>query len=170
MSDVIVPTTGIWRAEFTTGEDGIVAVSIARIDEIDARTLYGILRLRAEVFIVEQDCAYQDVDGRDLEPGTRHIWLTGADAEPVAYLRVLDEPDGSARVGRVCVSPAARRRGHAGTLLTAALAEIGDRESVLSAQSYAVDLYAAAGYLIDGPEFLEDGIPHLPMRRPAGVK
>ena len=133
--------------------------------DLDISTLYAILRLRSEVFIVEQDCPYQDVDGRDLEPGTRHIWLAGPDDEPVAYLRILDEPGGEARIGRVCVSPRARRQGHAGTLLAAALDEVGGRESVLDAQTYALGLYEAAGFVPDGAEFLEDGIPHIPMRR-----
>jgi ElaA protein len=169
---------------------------VAGPDDLDIATLYAILRLRSEVFVVEQACAYQDIDGRDLESGTRHLWLTGADPAPLAYLRILDDiqqgdshlgdsDDNSparsthegnthgggaaggdaVRIGRVCVSPSARRQGHAGTLLTAAVDLIGDRESVLDAQAYAVALYAAAGFVEDGPEFVEDGIPHVPMRR-----
>jgi ElaA protein len=78
---------------------------------------------------------------------------------------VLTEADGTARIGRVCVARAARRQGHAATLLAAALSEIGERESVLDAQTYATDLYTRAGFVQDGPEFVEDGIPHIPMRR-----
>ncbi|HEY1486323.1 MAG TPA: GNAT family N-acetyltransferase, partial [Micromonosporaceae bacterium] len=59
------------------------------------------------------------------------------------------------------------RQGHAATLMAAALEIIGDREVVLDAQAYATGLYLAAGFVPDGPEFLEDGIPHIPMRRPA---
>jgi ElaA protein len=143
----------------------MTTLHITSAGDLDVGTLYAILRLRSEVFIVEQDCPYQDVDGRDLETGTRHIWLAAAEAEPVAYLRILDEPDGSARIGRVCVSPRARRRGHAGALLAAALGEVGDREAVLDAQTYALALYEAAGFVPDGAEFAEDGIAHLPMRR-----
>jgi ElaA protein len=65
---------------------------VAAFDELDAYTLYALLRLRAEVFVVEQDCAYLDLDGRDTEPGTRHLWLD-RDGEPVAYLRVLAAGD-----------------------------------------------------------------------------
>ena len=142
---------------------------VATFYELDTRTLYSILKLRSDVFIVEQECAYQDLDGRDDEPGTRHLWLTDADAAvPMAYLRVLEQPDGTAIIGRVVVAQAGRRRGYARALLARAVDLIGDRVSTLHAQKYAKDLYEAAGYQIDGPEFLEDGIPHLPMRRVPG--
>jgi len=133
--------------------------------ELDAPTLYRILRLRSEVFVVEQDCPYQDIDGRDLEPGTAHMWLSEDDGEILAYLRVLEDAGGIVRIGRVCVAARGRRQGHAGTLLAAAVDGIGDREAVLDAQSYATALYRDAGFEVDGPEFVEDGIPHVPMRR-----
>ncbi|HEY1485360.1 MAG TPA: GNAT family N-acetyltransferase, partial [Micromonosporaceae bacterium] len=63
---------------------------VAAPAEVDATTLYAILRLRSEVFVVEQNCPYQDIDGRDLEAGTRHLWLADADPAPLAYLRILD--------------------------------------------------------------------------------
>ncbi len=140
---------------------------VASFDDLDPRTLYSILKLRSDVFIVEQQCAYQDLDGRDDEPGTRHLWLTAADRgeEPLAYLRILEQPDRTAVVGRVVVAVTARRRGYARELLRAAIGVIGDRESSLHAQTYARSLYESAGYSVDGPEFLEDGIPHVPMRR-----
>jgi ElaA protein len=141
---------------------------IATSDELDTVTLYALLRLRSDVFVVEQACAYPDLDGRDLEPGTRHLWLTGADAgaPPLAYLRILFDGD-IARIGRVCVAAHARRAGHAGTLLAAALDVIDDRDAVLDAQTYAIGVYERAGFVVDGPEFLDDGIPHVPMRRVA---
>jgi ElaA protein len=147
----------------------VTTLHVASPSDLDAAALYAILRLRSEVFVVEQSCPYQDMDGLDLEGSTRHLWLTGAGSAPLAYLRLLRESDGVARIGRVCVSPRARRQGHAGTLMVAALAEIGDQAAVLHAQSYAVGLYAAAGFVQDGPEFDEDGIPHIPMRRPAPI-
>jgi ElaA protein len=143
----------------------VTSLHVVKADQLDIATLYAILRLRSEVFVVEQDCPYQDIDGRDLESATVHVWITVDGPRPLAYLRILEEPDGDARIGRVCVSPVARRRGHAGTLMAAALDVIGARESVLDAQSYAIELYANAGFVQDGPEFVEDGIPHVPMRR-----
>jgi ElaA protein len=132
--------------------------------ELEARTFHDLARLRVDVFVVEQECAYPELDGRDVEPGTRHLWLT-QDGVPVAYLRILAEPDGGARIGRVVVAPTARGAGHAGRLMVAALAEIRDRPCVLEAQSHLVDFYTRHGFTVSGPEYVEDGIPHTPMRR-----
>ena len=185
----------------------VIELHVARFSDLDIVTLYAILRLRCDVFVVEQACAYSDVDGRDVESGTRHVWLTAVEgvrategvaatdgvgaAEPapgasrrngaageadvtntmpgiLAYLRILDDPDGTARIGRVCVARDARRAGHAATLMAAALDLIGNgRDTVLDAQAYATRLYEDAGFVRDGEEFLEDGIMHVPMRRPA---
>ncbi|GGP48215.1 GNAT family N-acetyltransferase [Saccharothrix coeruleofusca] len=127
--------------------------------------LYGLLRLRGEVFVVEQSCAYNDLDGRDLEPGTRHFWLEAEGGDPLACLRLLEEADGGFRIGRVCTARAARGRGCSRRLVEAALVEVGDRECVLDAQTYVVDFYASFGFQPEGAEFIEDGIPHLRMRR-----
>ncbi|MFI7551594.1 GNAT family N-acetyltransferase [Micromonospora sediminimaris] len=136
----------------------------ASFAELDARTFHDLVRLRVDVFVVEQECAYPEIDGRDVEPGTRHLWLAH-DGAPVAYLRILADPDGVARIGRVVVARTARGAGHAGRLMTAALAEIGDRPCVLDAQSHLVDFYTRHGFTVSGPEYVEDGIPHTPMRR-----
>ncbi|TDP97329.1 ElaA protein [Labedaea rhizosphaerae] len=133
-------------------------------NELDAAALYKVLALRAAVFVVEQDCPYQDIDGRDLAPETLHI-LAEEDGALIGYLRVLSEPDGTKRIGRVCSSLSARGTGMGAMLMTDAVAAIGDTESVLDAQTYAQGFYAKFGYIDDGPEFLEDGIPHIPMRR-----
>jgi len=133
-------------------------------NELDAAALYEVLALRAAVFVVEQDCPYQDIDGRDLVPGTLHI-LAEADSQLVGYLRVLSESDGTKRIGRVCSSPAVRGTGMGAMLMTDAVTAIGDTESVLDAQTYAQGFYAKFGYVVDGVEFVEDGIPHIPMRR-----
>jgi ElaA protein len=137
----------------------------ARGDTLTARELEAILVLRTAVFVVEQECPYQEVDGRDTEPGTWHAWLSDDDGV-AACLRVLSEPDGHRRIGRVCTAMRARRRGLAGRLVEAALAELGAAPAVLDAQSHATDLYARFGFAPVGPEFLEDGIPHVTMRRP----
>jgi ElaA protein len=157
---------------------GVIELHVARFGDLDTDTLYAILQLRCDVFIVEQECAYPDVDGRDTEPGTRHVWLTAADTAPtnapaaaprlVAYLRILDDRDGAARIGRVCVARDARRAGHAAALMAGALDLIGTgRDAVLDAQTYATRLYEDAGFVRDGDEFLDDGIMHVPMRRMA---
>jgi ElaA protein len=150
-----------------------VILRVAGFGELSAGTLYRLLRLRVDVFVVEQRCPYPELDGRDAEPGTRHLWLaadpTGdEDGAPLAYLRMLDEPDGTARIGRVCVAPAARGAGLAGRLMRAALDLLGTRPSVLDAQTYLTGFYASLGYERAGPEFVEDGIPHVPMTRVPG--
>jgi ElaA protein len=124
--------------------------------------LYAVLCLRATVFVVEQACPYLDPDGRDVEPGTTHLWLAEGDTV-AAYLRVLTEPDGATRIGRVVTDPAHRGQRLAGRLLDEALLT-ATRPVVLDAQSHLVGLYARHGFEVDGAEFLEDGIPHTPMR------
>lgn len=135
----------------------------AGFDDLDARRAYLIWQLRCRVFVVEQECAYLDLDGRDLEPTTRHLWLEHGDL-PVACLRVLDDGD-HARVGRVAVTAEHRGRGLAARLMRAALDLVGDRACVLDAQSYLAGFYTRLGFRQTGPEFLDDGIPHVPMRR-----
>jgi ElaA protein len=138
-------------------------VELARFVDLSAATLYDILRLRAEVFVVEQTCAYLDVDGRDTEPDTLHLFVRG-DHGVHAYARVLRQPDGARKIGRVVAAPAARGSGVAAEVMAAALAQCGDDDVVLDAQAPLANWYAAFGFVPDGPEFLEDDIPHLPMR------
>jgi ElaA protein len=141
-------------------------IRTALFAELDARTFHDLLKLRIDVFVVEQNCPYPELDGRDVEPGTRHLWSTD-DGALMAYLRILTDPDGLARIGRVVAAPAARGGGHAGRLMAAALDLIGDRPCVLEAQSHLVAFYARHGFTVSGPEYVEDGIPHTPMRRDA---
>ena len=134
--------------------------------ELSATALYGILRLRAEVFVVEQDCAYLDPDGRDLEPSTRHLWIEDGGAV-VAALRVLHESDGAISIGRVVTASAHRSHGLAADLVRAALEREPVRPVRINAQSHLIDWYATLGFTVAGQEFLEDGIPHTPMARAA---
>jgi ElaA protein len=141
--------------------------------DLDAETLYALLRLRVEVFVVEQTCPYPELDGRDLRPTARHFWLEDAGAQVISTLRLVQEEESDDpvfRIGRVCTRASDRGRGHTTTLMGAALAEVGDRPCRLSAQSYLADMYARHGFAVDGPEFVEDGIAHVPMLRlaPAG--
>jgi ElaA protein len=136
-------------------------------DELTSRGLYGILRLRVEVFVVEQRCAYADLDGRDLDPGTVHL-VIGPDVAPLAYLRLLPEPTGERRIGRVCTAAPARGRGLSRRLLAVALQEVGDAPCVLDAQEHLTGLYGGLGFVPSGPGYDWDGVPHVPMRRPSG--
>ena len=140
-------------------------VLTATFDELPARTAYDVWRLRQQVFVVEQDCPYPDLDGRDLEPATRHVVLLD-DEEVVGTLRVLDDGDW-ARIGRVVVAPPARGRGLAALLMDEAMDLCGDREVRLDAQTGLTAFYEGYGFEVTGPEFDEDGVMHVPMRRPA---
>ena len=140
-------------------------VRVASFRDLDTTTLYAILKLRVDVFVVEQKCPYPDLDGRDDEPGTRHVWLSHGD-EVRAYLRILDDGDVE-RIGRVVVAPAARGTGHAARLMDEALTIIGNRPSVLAAQAHLARFYTNYGYPHTGPEFLDEGVPHVPMFRAA---
>jgi ElaA protein len=131
--------------------------------DLDARTLYNILALRAAVFVVEQTCIYLDPDGRDLEPDARQLWIE-QDGSVVATLRMLRDPDGCARIGRVATAIDARGRGLADALMRRALVLAPTGDVVLGAQSYLADWYARFGFVRDGADYLDDGIPHLPMR------
>jgi len=131
--------------------------------EIPSPTLYRILRLRSEVFVVEQACVYLDPDGRDLEPSARQLWIEDDDGEVVATARVLDE--GSARrIGRIATAPAARGRGLAGLLVEHVVATT-DGPWLLDAQSQLVGWYETFGFAVVGDEYDDDGILHTPMRR-----
>ncbi|MEJ7794264.1 MAG: GNAT family N-acetyltransferase [Nocardioides sp.] len=133
-------------------------------DTLDPVAAYDVWRLRQDVFVVEQDCPYPDLDGRDPEPGNRHV-LLHEDQTLIGYARVLDDGD-EWRIGRVVLARAGRGRGLADVLMHTALQVCPGRDVVLDAQSPLAAWYATHGFVADGPEFLEDGIPHVPMRRP----
>lgn len=137
--------------------------------ELTLLDLHDALALRARVFVVEQDCAYADVDGMD--PHAWHLLGRGQHGELVSYLRVF--PPGVQReevvIGRVVTGP----RGHGlGTaLMREALARVSstwsDHPTWLSAQAHLAEWYGRLGYRVCGDGYDEDGIPHVPMRRAA---
>lgn len=133
--------------------------SLAAVDPV---VLYEILRLRVDVFVVEQDCPYPELDGRDLEPTTRLLWSTDDDGRVTATLRVLHDGD-DRRIGRVATATAARGRGLAADLMRAAVDSCEGRLVRLDAQAHLSGWYGRFGFVVDGDEFVEDGIPHLPM-------
>ncbi|HWM74783.1 MAG TPA: GNAT family N-acetyltransferase [Nocardioides sp.] len=133
---------------------------------LDAATAYDVWRLRQQVFVVEQACAYPDLDGRDDEPDTRHVLLRDG-TRLVGYARVLDDGE-TWRIGRVALAEEARGRGLADPLMETALKVCVDRDVVLDAQTPLAGWYESMGFVVTGEEFLDDGIPHLPMRLTRG--
>ncbi len=135
--------------------------------DLDTATLYQLLKLRVEIFVVEQKSPYPELDGLDLLPETRHFWLDD-EGEIIATVRLWEEHDNGVktfRIGRLCTAVPARGHGYTTRLLQAALAEAGSHTVRINAQTYLVDLYTKHGFEIDGPEFDEGGVPHVPMRK-----
>lgn len=139
-------------------------LKIKRFDELTPHELYGILALRSAVFVVEQQCIYQDVDGRDLH--AIHVWLE--DEKGVAgCLRVLPAgvQDECAAIGRVISRDRGQGIGMRLLLagMDAARKELHADRLVLEAQCYAQAFYEKAGFRAVSEPFLEDGIPHIRM-------
>ena len=141
-------------------------IDVKSFEELTKNELYELLALRAEVFVVEQDCAYQDVDGKDSD--ALHI-LGTKDEQLVAYARVF-KPGvyfEEASIGRIVVKNSHRIMGYGQRIVSASEAAIKNcfhtKRIKLSAQSYLKKFYSDMGYNRVGEEYLEDGIPHLAM-------
>lgn len=138
-------------------------VRVAPLAQLNPQVLYDLLRLRVDVFVVEQECAYPELDGRDIEPTTLHLWIEAAGA-PVSVVRTLVDPDGKRHLGRVATHRDHRGRGYAARLIREGLAQLAPHPVHIGAQAHLEDWYAGFGFTRCGPDYLEDGIPHLPMR------
>ena len=140
-------------------------LAVKTFQELTADELYELLRLRAEVFVVEQTCVYQDLDGRDR--AALHLLLREGETLQ-AYARVL--PAGTAfptaGLGRVCTRSRGRGLGRAVVAagIRAAREKLGAEEITIEAQSYVRGLYESFGFRQTSEEFLEDGIPHIQMK------
>jgi ElaA protein len=143
-----------------------VSLSVSPLAEIPSPTLYAILRLRVEVFVVEQHAAYPDLDGRDAEAGALLIWATDDEGRVLSTARVLQEPDAK-RIGRIATAPDARGRGIAAQVLQRGIELCDGKPIHLDAQTQLLDWYRRFGFEVSGEEYLEDDIPHRPMLRPA---
>lgn len=136
--------------------------------ELSADELYKVLALRCEVFIVEQNCPYQDIDGKDSVA----LHLMGFDnGILVAYARLFGPGDYllESCIGRVVVKPTHRRLNLGHELMRRAMEAMDENFSKpikIHAQSYLRNFYESHGFRVSGDEFPEDGIPHLPMRFP----
>jgi len=139
-------------------------------NQLNANTLYDILKLRVDVFVVEQACAYPELDDKDRHPETQHLIGLSPDGELLAYARIL--PPGlsypEASIGRVVVSPAGRGKGLAMPLMQhaieSALTTWPDAGIQIGAQDYLKAFYQKLGFVACSEMYLEDGIPHLDMR------
>ena len=137
-------------------------------DELAPRELHDALALRQRVFVVEQACVYQDVDGKD--PNALHLLGRDEHGALVAYARILAPGVrfDVAAIGRVVIAPERRGEGLARTLMLEAIRVARDHHGprvALSAQAHLEAFYASLGFVRVGDEYDEDGIPHVDMRR-----
>jgi len=134
--------------------------------------LYALLKLRTDVFFVEQRIDEEELDNRDQEPTTEHLWIADATG-PVAYLRVLVDAealhlDARYSFGRVVVRADRRGEGLAQVLVARVLQQHGHESMLLHSQEYIAPLYAKFGFESFGESYIEASIPHISMYRPGG--
>ncbi len=138
--------------------------TVKKFDELTTAELYEILRVRAEVFVVEQNCAYQDLDDVDLD--AYHVFLR-ENGKIVAYLRVVDKGKRLDEVSIGRVISLKRRQGVGSELmrfgLDVAKEKFGARVVKVGAQVYAKPFYESVGFAQISDEYMEDGIPHIYM-------
>lgn len=131
-------------------------------NELTTIELYEILRARAEIFVVEQTCVYQDLDGKDYD--ALHVFSVEND-RVTACLRIFEKEKDVVQIGRVLTVE--HGKGLGGKLLkegvARAIEKFHPRQIYLEAQTYAIGFYAREGFKVTSDEFLEDGIPHVEM-------
>lgn len=141
---------------------------IKRFNELSLTELYQVLQLRSEVFVVEQNCVYQDIDGKD---GKALQLLGSFEGQIVAYSRLFAPGDyfDNASIGRVVISPQFRDRKWGHDLMTEAIKGIKENYNAetitISAQLYLKKFYESHGFVQQGESYLEDDIPHIKMIR-----
>lgn len=144
-------------------------------DDLSTRELYQLMKLRVDVFVVEQRCVYAELDDMDTQPSTLHL-LGTTDEQIIAYARLIGPgarwPDGRSagiRIGRVVIKEAYRGQGIARLMMQQLLEYAGEcwpgQPVALSAQSAVTAFYHSLGFRSVSKEYLEDGIPHIDMRR-----
>lgn len=131
-------------------------------NELSTIELYEVLRARAEVFVVEQTCVYQDLDGKDYK--SLHVFLE-EDGKVLAYLRSFFISEDTVQMGRVLTVE--HGKGFGAKILKQGIEEIKKKQNpgkiYIEAQCYATGFYEKEGFRICSGEFLEDGIPHVQM-------
>ena len=141
-------------------------IKVKTFDQLTKKELYYILQLRSEVFVVEQDCVYQDIDGKD--ESALHI-LGIKEDKLVAYTRCFKPGDyfNEASIGRVVVEKSQRKYKFGYDIMNASIEAINNHYNTtlikISAQCYLDKFYTNLGFNAIGNEYLEDGIPHIAM-------
>lgn len=144
----------------------MLEISVKTFKELNTTELYEMLQLRSEIFVVEQECAYQDLDGKDQI--ALHVIGTKNDVI-VAYARIFKAGDyvAQACIGRVMVKAVERKYGFGLDIMKESIKTLeehyGETSIALSAQAYLKRFYNSLGFIEKGGEYLEDGIPHVMM-------
>jgi len=142
---------------------------VGNYEQLEKQDIYAMFELRVAVFVVEQQCAYNEIDGQDQLATTIH-YLAYSDEQLCCYARLLAPAAGSdmVRIGRVVVSPDYRRLGLATKLMDKMIKDVSRVEPrrgiALSAQVEAMSLYKNLGFKSISAEYLDDGIPHIDMQ------
>lgn len=150
----------------------MASIRIKTFTALSNEELYALLQLRSEVFVVEQNCVYQDLDG--LDAASLHLLLFDGSAL-VGCARIVPptlNKDGLPHIGRLVVKASHRKRKFAHHLMQTAINYCETHFAgpiALMGQSYLVQFYAGLGFEVVGPEFLEDGIPHYHMVKNPGI-
>lgn len=141
-------------------------IQVKTFEELNLQELYQLLRLRSRVFVVEQDCVYQDIDGKD----DKALHVLGYENDVlVAYTRIFSPGYyfAEAAIGRVVVDENSRKKAFGHDILKASVAAVeerfGTKQIKLSAQTYLTKFYEQHGFKQVGEGYLEDGIPHIAM-------
>ncbi|HCY85634.1 MAG TPA: GNAT family N-acetyltransferase [Desulfobacteraceae bacterium] len=140
-----------------------------RFDELTTRELYDLLRLRTDVFVVEQSCPYPELDGKDDHPETIHLWHAGEDGRVAACARLLAPgvSYGGVSMGRVAVHNTYRGIGLAHAMVDKAIELAGrawpGKKIEIGAQEYLTAFYKYHGFRVVSAPYLEDNIPHIDM-------
>ena len=143
-----------------------MVVTVKSFKELTTRDVYAVLQLRSEIFVVEQNCVYQDIDGKDFK--AFHV-LGYKDNNLVAYTRIFKSGDyfKEASIGRVVVKKSERKHKYGYVIMQESIAAVKEhlQETTIkiSAQKYLLKFYNNLGFKEEGEEYLEDGIPHMVM-------
>jgi len=151
----------------------VTGVVVKSWNDLTLDELYSFLKLRCDVFMWEQKADDEEMDGRDDEPGTLHLWIAD-ERGCAAYLRMLwnaepEHRDAHRVIGRVAVRADRRGEGLARRLMERAVEELGGEAAVLHAQEYVVGLYERFAFEPFGEPYVEAGIPHRSMYRPSAI-
>lgn len=142
---------------------------IKRFEELSGKEVYEIGKLRSEIFVLEQNCLYLDLDGKDYK--SRHLYILDEDSdEIICYCRVLEKGLSyeSCSIGRVLTNPKYRKKGYARELVGKSIElirdDLKDKEITIGAQNYLRGFYESLGFKAISDVYDEDGIPHIDMK------